>query len=321
MKPGTVMIDMAYYMKRFLVANQQRKYFLCGVDCLTSRLFCVPCVSKNGEAWEKAILQMVEENSGIAHLISDRDGAVVSKAFRKRIKAVHGITWSFLMSRSHAFRSEIMIKFLKRSITQSLRFNPKGDNCWTKNVSGILKAYNSRVIPGTTRPRDSVTKHNYMEMLEELRGSTDPTMLFNISTSTNYSPWLKSKLWNFKENDRVLVAREADYKAKGQQTTKGGSFFKRSVEGSWSPVVRRVTQLWLKDSRFFLTPVYRVSGISSLLYETELIPALWNSQGGEGEEKEEEEGDEEEEEEEETEEEKNAAHAEQGLRRSQRLRV
>jgi hypothetical protein len=91
-----------------------------------------------------------------------------------------------------------------------------------------------------------------------------------------------------------------------------------------------VTQLWLKDSRYFLTPTYRVSGLDGFFYPSEILPALWplqqqQQQSGEtekrprgGGEKEEEE---EEEEEEKEEGEKNDAHAEQGPRRSQRVRL
>jgi hypothetical protein len=275
MKPGVVMIDLAYFMKQYLVANQQKKYFLVGVDLLTGRLFCVPTPNKKRASWEKAIMEMVQTNAGIGHIITDRDGAIVSLPFRKRIKREFGINWSFLMSRSHAFRAERMIYYLKRRLTQALKFNEKGDNCWIKHIPAILSEYNSKVIPGTTRPRDSVTKDNYMSMLQELRGSQDPTMLFNVATSNNFSPWLQQKLWNFAPGDRVLVARESDYEAKGQQTQKGGSFFKRSIEGSYSPVVRTVTRLWLKDSRFFITPVYSVSGLQGKFYQSELIPALF----------------------------------------------
>ena len=284
MKPGVLMVDLAYYMKQFLVANAQMKYFLVGVDLLSGRLFCVPTINKKRSSWERAILEMVAANDGVSHIISDRDGAIVSLQFRKRIKRDYGINWSFLMSRGHAFRAERMISYLKRRLTQALKFNEKGDNCWTQHIPAILQEYNSRVIPGTTRTRDSINKHNYVEMLQELRGSEDPFMLFNVSSSTNYSPWLQQKLWNFAIGDRVLVTRESDYEAKGQQGKKAGSFFKRSIEGSFAPTVRRVTQMWIKDSRFLITPVYSVSGLTGKFYETDLIPALFaeKGQGGSG---------------------------------------
>jgi hypothetical protein len=277
MKPGTLQIDLAYFMSKYQVANRGFKYFLVGCDILTGRLYAVPTRNKKRESWENAILEMARQNEGeLAHLISDRDAAVTSPAFRLRLKKDYGISWSFLRSRSHAHRAERAIFFLKRRLSQALNLNPKGDNSWVRHLPSILREYNSRVVPGTLIPRDSVTKFNYMEVLEELRASTDPTMLWNISASSNFSPFLQKKLFKFRVGDRVLVARAADYESRGQETQKGGSFFKRSVEGSYAPTVRTVTKLWLKDSHFFLTPCYEVTGIIGKLYESELIPALFS---------------------------------------------
>jgi hypothetical protein len=92
------MIDLAYFMKDHVVKNKQNKYFLCGVDILSGQLSCVAVRTKTRISWEWAILQMVNHSHQyIAHVITDRDGAIVSKAFRRRLKMEHGISWSFLM--------------------------------------------------------------------------------------------------------------------------------------------------------------------------------------------------------------------------------
>ena len=97
-KLGTLQVDLAYFGKKYLVANGQNKYFLCGVDILTGKLSCVPTVSKTRQSWEKAILHMIKHSyEYISHIITDRDGAIVSKQFRKRLKLESGIGWSFLM--------------------------------------------------------------------------------------------------------------------------------------------------------------------------------------------------------------------------------
>lgn len=176
-------------------------------------------------------------------------------------------------SRSHAFRSERMISYLKTHLTLAMRTSQ--DGVWIDKIPGILAEYNSRLIPGTTIRRDSVTKENYYSLLEELTKSTDPTMLFNLSRSHSFSPWLQGKLWKYSIGQKVLIAREADYEAKGQQTTKGGSFFKRSIEGAWAPTVRTIKDLWLKDSKYFLTPVYEIQSLHGLFYESEVLPALF----------------------------------------------
>lgn len=168
-----------------------------------------------------------------------------------------------------------MIRFLKSRLSLALQLGYPKDLVWIDKIEGILADYNAGFIKGTDIPRDSVTKENFFSLLEKLTKSSDPTMLFNLSSSHNFSPWLQGKLWKYKIGDKVLVAREADYEAKGQQTTKGGSFFKRSVEGSWAPPVRTVTDLWLKDSKYFLNPCYQVSGLNGKFYQSELLPALF----------------------------------------------
>lgn len=273
-KPGVIQVDVAYFMKRHLVQNQQRKYFFCAVDCLSGKLGVVAMVTKNRSDWQRALLFLLTSGQmEISHVLSDRDGAVTSKAFRKQLRDRYGIGWSFLYSRSHAFRSERMISYCKSKLAMALGFNEKGDFCWTRHVESVVSHYNSQLIDGTNIVRNSVNKQNYGSLLEQLRGSNDPWMLHNISTSRNFSPWLKARLWKFREGQKVLLARQADYEAKGQQTKQGGSFFKRSVEGSWAPKVRTITQLWLKDSKFFVTPTYSLQGLNGKFYENEILPA------------------------------------------------
>jgi len=244
------------------------------VDILSGRIECRPTTTKNGQAWEAAIMSVIRTSDMyITHLICDRDGVVLSSRWRKNLKRNYNISVSFLMARSKAFKSEIMIKYMKRKLSMSLQSNEKGDNSWIRHIDNIVDKYNSQPVPGTAIPRSAVNKHNYLDLLTALRKSTDATALFNISTSTNLSPWLSKKLFKYKINDLVLVARAADHTAKGQKTD---GFFKRSVEGSFSSTVRRVTGLVLKDSHFFLTPTYRVSGLGrNLYYESELAPCLF----------------------------------------------
>jgi hypothetical protein len=162
---------------------------------------------------------------------------------------------------------------MKTHLTLAMQLS--GDGVWIDKIDGILKNYNSQFVPGTNLRRDSITKDNFMTLLEQLTKSTDPTMLWNLSRSHNFSPWMQNKIWRYSIGDKVLIAREADYTAKGQQTSKGGSFFKRSIEGSYSPTVRVIKDLWLKDSRYFLSAVYEIHGLSGLFYQSELVRALF----------------------------------------------
>lgn len=155
----------------------------------------------------------------------------------------------------------------------ALKFGHPKDNVWIDKIDGIVAEYNARFIPGTTIRRDSVTKENFFSLLEQLTRSTDPTMLFNISRSHNFSPFLRRKFWKFRIGQKVLLAREADYQAEGQKTSKG--FFKRSQEGSWSPRVRTIKDLWMKDSKFMLNPCYEIENMQGLFYESEILRAVF----------------------------------------------
>jgi hypothetical protein len=108
---GTIMVDVAEFKPNLRVANSQARYFLAGVDSLTGMLSCIPCPNKARDSWEKGIRTMVEKNFNyVGHIITDRDAAVTSEKFRSKMKSEFGISWTFLRSRSKAFkvRSEML---------------------------------------------------------------------------------------------------------------------------------------------------------------------------------------------------------------------
>jgi hypothetical protein len=167
-----------------------------------------------------------------------------------------------------------MIRFCKTRLSLAMGFNPPGDFCWIKHCQSICDSYNSGPVPGSTIPRNQVTKESYGDLLAQLKGTNDPWMAQNVGTSTNFSPWMQKKLFKFHLGQKVLVARASDYTQRSQQNKEGGSWFKRSVHGAWSPVVRTVTELWLKDSHFYLSTCYSVSGIpNAKFYEQDLLAA------------------------------------------------
>lgn len=97
-KVGVIMLDLAYYMKQHVVKNKQKKYFLVGVDILSGQLACIAVRTKERKDWQWAILEMLKNSyEYISHIITDRDGAIVSKSFRRELRLKFGISWSFLM--------------------------------------------------------------------------------------------------------------------------------------------------------------------------------------------------------------------------------
>ncbi|CAM6055381.1 unnamed protein product [Sphagnum tenellum] len=291
-KLGTLQIDVAMYQPRLRVANGQCQYFLAACDSLTGMLACIPCVNKSRRIWESGVTEMITNHFRYsANILTDRDGAIVSEKFRQKIKDQFGVSWTFLRSRSKAFKViyfflkatciendslslfpqiERMIHFLKQRITMALDLNAKGDNNWVKHVKGIVDDYNGRVIPGTTFIRKNVEKKDFMPLLGQIfRSREDPTMLLNLasSTSSGYPDWMSKKLWRFELNQPVLLSLDANY------MLRKSSFSKKSITGSFGKKIYKITERVLKSNRLFVTPTYRLSGLESLYYETELIPA------------------------------------------------
>jgi hypothetical protein len=244
------------------------KAFLVGVETLTGQLACVPMRDRTSASWEAAVTTMIEESYGsIRTIVSDRDVAVTSQAFRRGILKEYSISWIFLRARpSKAYRSERMISFLKRRLSVAMAANPDV-NDWSVFVRGIVDEYNARKIRGTTIKRSSVGKDNYMDLLEELYRSEEPSLLLNIASGANFTPATRRKLWRYSVGDRVLLRRELDYHIKKS------AFDKPTVLGSYAPRTRLVQRLLLKsNANLFLTPVYGLSRIKEYFYEKDLVP-------------------------------------------------
>jgi hypothetical protein len=167
-----------------------------------------------------------------------------------------------------------MIRFLKERLSMALALNDHGDNNWIRHVSSILDDYNSRLIKGTTFKRKDVRKADYMKLIGQLfRSPEDPTMLFNLSSSSSrgYPDWMSKKIWRYGINSKVYLSADANYTLKKQ------AFGKKSVTGAYGKKVYTITDRVLKSSgRFFVSLCYRLQGLESLYYESELIPSYAN---------------------------------------------
>jgi hypothetical protein len=244
------------------------KAFLIGVETLSQKLSCVPMRDRTSASWEAAVTKMIEESYGeIRTIVSDRDVAVTSQAFRRRIAREYSISWIFLRSRpAKAFRAERMIYFMKRRLSVALAANP-GTLDWSKYVAPIVAEYNARKIRGTGIRRSSVNKDNYMRLLEEIYRSEEPGLLLNIASGANFTPATRRKMWKYRVGDRVLLRRPLDYHLDKSV------FDKPTVLGSYGARTFVVQRLLLKsNANLFLTPVYGLSGIKEYYYESDLLP-------------------------------------------------
>lgn len=162
-----------------------------------------------------------------------------------------------------------MIRFLKQRLSIAERAN--GDGRWAVHLPGILADYNRSLIKGTDVRRADVNQDNYLRLVGKLYRSTEPSMLFNMAETFRHPSALARYLWRYSVGDKVLLARRVDYDLRGKTY-----FEKPSVAGTFGPKVYTVTECRTKlNSAFFLCPVYSLSSLTGLYYESELSPALF----------------------------------------------
>jgi hypothetical protein len=139
-------------------------------------------------------------------------------------------------------------------------------------VDDVVRHFNSQTIKGTTFRRRDVNQGNYMQLLSQLYSTEDPDMIMNLGTSTRHSDRVRKAIWRFKEGDRVVALRAANYEV-GQKKEKHE---KPSVAGRFGPRTYIVDKLILKNNwKLFLVPCYALrteSGrrLASLFYQREL---------------------------------------------------
>lgn len=236
-----------------------------------------PVKSREQREFHRVIKRMVEvAYDGIRLLISDRETALTSLSFMRKMKKDFNINFMFLKSRSKSFLAERGIRTAKEALSIACSMNKSKK--WTEFIEPFLKSYNSKRIKGTTYKRSSVNRNNYMDFLRQVLKADDASIFFNVSSFSDKSLSGKnaSKIWKFKVGEKVLLSQSADY------TLDPKNFPKKSVTGAYpSGVIYEVTSRKLKTtSDMFLTPVYEIKGpkgeMSGIYYQTELVPALFD---------------------------------------------
>jgi hypothetical protein len=162
-----------------------------------------------------------------------------------------------------------MIRYVKDHLSQGCRAN--GDKRWLRLLPAVCQNYNDQPVTGTNVKRKTVNQFNYISLLEQLRKSTSPTMLFNIAHTTTYPQPLEPLVFRFKVGEKVLLARRSDYTVKNFST-----FEKPSHVGAFGPEVYTVVGRAGKNNwKLFICPVYKLTSpstgtLSSWYYESEL---------------------------------------------------
>jgi hypothetical protein len=102
-KYGVVFLDAAVMMPRHKNVNGGCGGFLAAVESLSQQMFAVGMKDGTTSSWEKAVTVLAETKfHSMRVVVTDRDSAVKSQAFRDSIKERFGISWTHLKNRSKA---------------------------------------------------------------------------------------------------------------------------------------------------------------------------------------------------------------------------
>jgi len=230
---------------------------------LTQKTCIKPVKNRKTDSWEKIIEYFLTQFfDRVRIVISDRETALISTHFRKKMKTRLGIDWHFMRGKHKAFLAERMIRHFKTKFSQALMANSTSRN-WIQYIEPLMKHFNSQKRTGTTFVRSKIDENNFLQVLDQLHGTKDSSLLFNLIDIEHFPKRsLADKIFKFKLGDFVLIRRGKEKNA----------FSKPSMIGGFSETPFRVKRRLLKDSaNLFLTPVYELEKKKGYFYQNDLV--------------------------------------------------
>ena len=232
---GLLSMDFCYYpppikkkyrnWKRF---NDGHVGFLVINSVAAKKWVAMPMKSRTMKEFEKVLTQVFKGNyfPAINKILSDREVAIASPNFKKKIFEKYGVKFHFLTRYSKAWPSESAIHWVKEDLSQALVNNGKR---WLELLQEVVNTHNKEKIDGTDFSPNEINTENFYEYLNQLNESKDFTMSFNTNSIDSRSilnqDWIK-KLFKYYVNERVFAS---NYALKGRKV-----FGKQSVEGTFS---------------------------------------------------------------------------------------
>jgi hypothetical protein len=289
LKFGTLMIDIGF-IEEHKAYNKNISAFLVGKEMVSGCLGAVELKSKSSTDIFKALQKMLNNGTfnQIHTIVMDREAAVQSKAFKKRLFDAYGIAIHHIVSRNKAYYAELGIYYIKKQI--GMRIAATGNKRWIGGVlEKIVENYNEQKVPNTTFTRNSITRQNTQKILAQKYKMKYPSLLFN--SATLYGTDLKNKKWKknifrFNIGDKVLIAKkvylkdelkkryqkkdddDGPYKpyARSKYLT-NAQFLKPSLTGSYSDRVYTIKSRYLKSNlNFFWAILYRLEELPKLQF-------------------------------------------------------
>ena len=290
------MIDIGF-IEEHKAYNKNISAFLVGKEMISGCLGAVELKSKSSADIFEALKKML--NSGtfnqIHTIVMDREAAVQSKAFKKRLFEAFGISIHHIVSRNKAYYAELGISYVKKQI--GMKIAATGNKKWIGGVlEKIVENYNKQKIPNTTFTRNSITRQNTQKFLAQRYKMKYPLLMFN--SATLFGTDLKNKKWKknifrFNIGDKVLIAKKVylknELKKKHRHNNNNNNnhnkddatyspyarskyltsaqFLKPSLTGSYSDRVYTIKSRYLKSNlNFFWAILYRLEELPKLQF-------------------------------------------------------
>lgn len=244
---GIISMDLAFFEDSLKRHNAGFEGALVCCDIMTNRRAAIPVKNKSMNTFEDAVEILVKGNlfPEISTLLSDREAAVASAKFRKKIKDDYLIDIFFLRRHSKSYSAEQSIGWLKREIsivleqTNSLR--------WIDVVDTIIARWNREKIPGTDFARDEVDESNFLEFMDQLYNLKDSSLSFN-SRSIDYKTFLDAD-WRRELFGGFVVGQRIHVLQKSLLSEKARTFYKTSRKGYFSSKVHVIVAAKLRSTK------------------------------------------------------------------------
>jgi hypothetical protein len=288
LKFGTLMIDIGF-IEDHKGYNNNISAFLVGKEIVSGCLGAVELRNKSSSAIYEGLQKMLNKKTfnQIHTIVMDREAAVKSEKFKRRLLDAYGISTHHIVSRNKAYFAENGISYVKKQI--GMKIAATGDRRWIGPVlQTIVENYNSQKIPNTTFTRDGVTRQNTQKFLSQKYKLKYPSLLFN--SATVFGSDFKNKKWKrnifrFNIGDKVLLAKKVyfkeELKKRSQQNREDAAFkpyarnkyltsaqfLKPSLTGGYSNRVYTIKSRYLKSNlNYFWAILYRLKELPQLQF-------------------------------------------------------
>lgn len=99
-KLGNIFVDVAEFKRNLAVFNKNKYILLVGTDLLSQKIACIAYSNKSQASWARGLGEfIVHLFPSAGTIISDRDTAISSASFQKKIKEQYDVDWIHLRNR------------------------------------------------------------------------------------------------------------------------------------------------------------------------------------------------------------------------------